>query len=618
MMSSSYLARSIVSFICRPASATWPLSFPAAIVFVAVWGVLGRGAEPARVPLDRPAFRRPIALAVHGDHVAVANRDRGSLSIVVATSRRVKAEYRFARRLADLEPSPGQDAFYVLGQSPPMLWLVAWRGEGRIEVIDAAHVPADPQRIAVHHDRIAVSCRFSRQIVLLERRSRRLVERHRITLPFPPRELQFDSTGRLLAAAHAFAGELAIVDWRHPTKLVRRRMEGHNIGGLATSRDGRDLLLTHQVLQPHVRTIPERIFWGTVMGNFLRGIAWTQLQHDGKPPLPASTVRSIGRWYQIPLGEPDHGTGDPGAVAIGSDGRTAVCLSGVDEVAIRMSETDAFRRVAVGRRPVAVAFADDEQSLFVANQFDDSISIVPFDPEQPATRIVLGPTPVPGPIERGESLFYDARLSHDGWYSCHSCHVDGHTCGMLNDNLGDGSFGAPKLIPTLLGVGDTPPWSWLGRQASLVEQCRQSIASTMRGPPDAATREHAQDLAAFLRSLPPAPPRDATPESGERLEEWRTGLTLFESRGCVDCHAPSTYSSEDVYDVGRPDTVGNRRFNPPSLRGVGQRWRFFHDGRAASLEEVLEEHGTTGDAGVTSGSWRPGEKRALIEWLKTR
>jgi len=34
--------------------------------------------------------------------------------------------------------------------------------------------------------------------------------------------------------------------------------------------------------------------------------------------------------------------------------------------------------------------------------------------------------------------------------------------------------------------------------------------------------------------------------------------------------------------------MDNRRFNPPSLRGVGQRVDLFHDGRAKSLNEVFQ------------------------------
>jgi cytochrome c peroxidase len=51
-----------------------------------------------------------------------------------------------------------------------------------------------------------------------------------------------------------------------------------------------------------------------------------------------------------------------------------------------------------------------------------------------------------------------------------------------------------------------------------------------------------------------------------------------------------TYSSWEVHDVGLADERGLRKFNPPSLRGVGQGYRFLHDNRAASLEEVFTRY----------------------------
>jgi len=34
--------------------------------------------------------------------------------------------------------------------------------------------------------------------------------------------------------------------------------------------------------------------------------------------------------------------------------------------------------------------------------------------------------------------------------------------------------------------------------------------------------------------------------------------------------------------------MGHRRFNPPSLLGASQRVRWFHDGRANSLKQVID------------------------------
>jgi cytochrome c peroxidase len=38
------------------------------------------------------------------------------------------------------------------------------------------------------------------------------------------------------------------------------------------------------------------------------------------------------------------------------------------------------------------------------------------------------------------------------------------------------------------------------------------------------------------------------------------------------------------------DEMGNRAFNPPSLRGVGHGVAFFHEGRAGNLKEILTRY----------------------------
>jgi cytochrome c peroxidase len=203
------------------------------------------------------------------------------------------------------------------------------------------------------------------------------------------------------------------------------------------------------------------------------------------------------------------------------------------------------------------------------------------------TEIILGQMPELTSAERGERLFYDGRLSHDGWLSCHSCHTDGHSNGLLADTLGDGSFGTPKRVLSLLGVKDTGPWAWNGSIAELKDQVRKSILTTMHGPK--ATEEQVTDLEAFLRTLPPPPPvrRD---RSEAEVEVVQRGREIFGKQGCGTCHVPPSYTSAKTYDVGLADEAGHVAFNPPSLRGVGQGGPYFHDNRAATLEDVFTRH----------------------------
>jgi YVTN family beta-propeller protein len=138
--------------------------------------------------------------------------------------------------------------------------------------------------------------------------------------------------------------------------------------------------------------------------------------------------------------------------------------------------------VSVGRRPSAIARLADG-TLFVADTFSDSVSVI--EPKSPkrATQISLGPQPKLSPPQSGEMLFYDSRLSHDGWMSCHSCHTDGHSNGQLNDNLSDGSFGESKRVLSLLGVSETGPWAWNGQVKTLEEQVTSSIKKNAGNSP---------------------------------------------------------------------------------------------------------------------------------------
>jgi cytochrome c peroxidase len=114
----------------------------------------------------------------------------------------------------------------------------------------------------------------------------------------------------------------------------------------------------------------------------------------------------------------------------------------------------------------------------------------------------------------------------------------------------------------------------------------------------ALSEDQVGDLTSFLSKLePPPPPEPVTDDRADR-EQVERGRRVFEAKGCVRCHIPPlTYSSGGVHDVGFADEKGLRKFNPPSLRGVGQGYRFLHDGRAATLEEVFTkyEHRLGGD-----------------------
>jgi len=227
--------------------------------------------------------------------------------------------------------------------------------------------------------------------------------------------------------------------------------------------------------------------------------------------------------------------------------------------------------------------------VYIADTLDDTISVVDLAREERTAVWSLGPRRPLSLAERGEAAFYDGRLSMDGWMSCHSCHIDGHTNSQLNDNISDGGYETPKRVLSLLGKEGTAPFAWGGTSRSLETQVQRSIQKTMRFR-GKVEEETVRAIAAFVRSLPPPPGIDVA-RAIPMTASARRGKQLFGSLGCIECHAPPRYTSNACYDVGLADERGMRQFNPPSLLGVSQRDRFLHDGRAATLSEVFSQHG---------------------------
>ena len=124
-----------------------------------------------------------------------------------------------------------------------------------------------------------------------------------------------------------------------------------------------------------------------------------------------------------------------------------------------------------------------------------------------------------------------------------------------------------------------------------------------------ATDAQVADLAAYLRSLKAPRPIPAAEGDAEAVER---GREVFETRACARCHAPPNFTSTETFDVGLPDEVGNRKFNPPSLRGVARRPPYLHDGRASTLPDVFLRHRHPKLSG-----WSNGEVEDLVAYLKT-
>ena len=397
------------------------------------------------------------------------------------------------------------------------------------------------------------------------------------------RELASLAGSSKLVVADAFGGRLAVVETKDRRIDRVRTIPAHNIRGMAVSPDGQSLLIAHQRLDQLAQTTIDDVHWGLLIRNHLRVLPIDALFQAATD----SGLLDRGRLYD--LGDVGYAAGDPGAIAFDAAGDLIVALAGVDEIAITAAPDQGPRRIVVGHRPAAVLPGADGLVVYVANSLSDSVSVVEIKSGMNATTIALGQAPETTSAVRGEQLFYSAKVSHDGWMSCHSCHSDGHTNNLVSDTLGDGSYGTPKRVPSLLGVATTEPWTWVGSVTRLEAQVRNSIATTMHGTK--LLDSQIGDLTAYLSSLAP-PPSGARIAAVSDSPNTIKGRAVFEQRKCAACHIAPEYTSSGRYDVGLKDEAGHHEFNPPSLRGVGNRDSFLHDGRAGSLEDVFlkEKH----------------------------
>lgn len=280
----------------------------------------------------------------------------------------------------------------------------------------------------------------------------------------------------------------------------------------------------------------------------------------------------------------------------------------------------------------------------------------------------------------GKTLFHDTRLSINNSQSCASCHDAAHA---LSDprqfSIGaEGRAGKRQAMP-LINLAWKPAFFWDGRAPSLREQVLQPIQDPDEmhealpnvipkisdlapafeaafGTPEINADRIAKALEQHLLTLISGDSAmDRTITASKPLSEMeQRGFTLFftesdPARGirgadCFHCHGGAFFSNHQflnngldtdatLKDEGRAKVTGKAadrgKFIVPSLRNVAHTAPYMHDGRFATLEEVIEHYdygikpSSTLDPNLAKHMRYKGlglnseEKAALLAFLKT-
>lgn len=577
-------------------------------------------AKPAREAPPEP-HRSPIDVAVlpDGRHALTANHTADSFSLVDLRDGKMLVETRSGSKPSAVACSRDGRRAAVSNLWSGTLTLVELH-EPRPKVVGEIAVGHLPRGIVFAPDgeKLYVAVGGADEVALVEWKTQKILERWQS--PREPRRLALTRDGRWLVAACTRSAEVRCWDTQ-TGKLAWSKaiLEAFNLLGLTLTPDDREIF-TSQVHHRHHPFIKSSIEQGWAINSRLA-------RFDVQPAKGDS-------YWQLALDVRNKAVGDPSALAFSAKGEyLALAAPGTQEMLLfenralpwvggepgdfldsLLQEDDGrLRRVALGGRPMAIEFTREGTRAVVANYLLDCVQVVDVKAGKVEKTIALGGPKTPSVARRGEAIFLDAKRSHHQWFSCYTCHPDGHTCGRTFDTMNDDSTNNAKLAPSLRGVTKTAPWTWHGWQESLPKAVEKSLTETLWGPNP--SEEDVRAMIAYLGTLEhPANPRV---KDGKRSAAAERGKALFYGKArCDRCHQGDYYTSPKNFDVKMPsDGSSYDKWNPPSLRSVSDRGPYLHDASAETLDDVLRDAHAPEKLG--GKALTPEERRDLVEFLKS-
>ncbi len=580
----------------------------ASLLFASGCGERSTRPEPAPAPWVDAELSPFALLADHGG---------GTVYIAAETGRRVIAWDTAAGRPAAAAPLPDPPGGLALSPDGARLFVSGASPRGRIHVVDpaAARVTASlpaghtPGALAVSPDgsTLYVCNRFDNDVSIVDLAAG--TETGRIPVLREPVACALTPDGRTLVVANHLpvgpadgdfiSASVSLVDTdTRGVSSVPLPNGSTGLRGLCLSPDGRFAYATHILGHYHVPT--------------------TQLDRGWMCTNAISVIDVPGRarLNTVLLDDVDLGAANPWGVAVSPDGKTlAVAHAGSHEVSLidrpalhvrlaraakgeTVTDTTASaddvlsdlaflngirQRVRLaGRGPRGVAFAGTR--LVVAEHYSDSVGIVDVRPDAPpaARSVALVPARRASAVRQGEMFFNDADRCFQKWQSCASCHPDGRVDALNWDLMNDG-FGNAKNTRNMLLAHRTPPAMTSGIRASAEIAVRAGFKFIQF---TTLPEEECVQVDDYLKSLEPVPSPHLV--DGQPSPAARRGKAAFDKAGCDVCHPAPLYTDLRLHDVGTGlGAEKDRAFDTPTLVEVWRTAPYLHDGRAATVRDVL-------------------------------
>jgi DNA-binding beta-propeller fold protein YncE len=289
-------------------------------------------------------------------------------------------------------------------------------------------------------------------------------------------------------------------------------------------------------------------------------------------------------------------------------------------------DTRAVGTFSVGFGPQGIAVDATRNVAFVDNALDGSISRIDlgktFAAGAPvfaaeATLVRALPSHVSLAAISGRQLFFDATNTHvtpSGVVACASCHPHGNDDGLV-------WFEETSKIPLRhrrtphLGNSKTPtaPFHWDGEFATMSALVESTMTNLMGGDGLLVDVRTVQAYIDEMVEAPVLPPAD--------MAAVARGKASFDApaRGCAVCHSGSYLTDDKLHTVLSPMSLDPADHipvsNTPGLHGIFLAAPYFHDGRAATLTDVLTRKDAAGMRHGTELS--PAEVFDLVAYMQS-
>lgn len=589
----------------------------------------------------------PTGLAPYESDIVSVTKNSKKLQILNIKNNKVKSEILLPQGANGLAIK-GDIAYVLCGEAQGDLVVIDLKNHRILHKIPVGHYPLAPLIVG---NQLYIANRFANTIKVINLEHFNIEHTYRVGRE--PFAMTATKDGKELWIAHLLpdmkangdmiAASISKIDL--PTGCIKNyplTNGTQTIRDIQLSPDENHLVVSHLLSRYEVPT--SQVDRGWINTNAITII-------------PRATPESQ---YPIILDDAEMGAANPWGIRFSQDGKNLLILhAGTQEISIipwdqlgekiqkKLSDketTDELGFISSIRQRIELPlngprslFVDEKGHVYVSGYY--SGNVVSFNINQPITSqdfqiIALEPDEKLDIGFEGERYFNDASQCFQKWQSCISCHPDARVDALNWDMLNDG-LGNPKNTRSMFLSHQLPPVMTLGVRKDAETAVRAGFRHIQFMVPDPDICNKVDYYLSHLQAMPSPKLNQAQLENleldqascnqchdpqlkrGILSDNAKLGKKIFKKAGCAECHPHPYFTNKKMVDVGTLMGLDTgKKIQVPTLMESWRTAPYFHDGRAATIREVILEHNPNDQRGNTS-SLKQNELEQLIEYVES-